>query len=298
MKIKKNKDALHKQTEKRTISGIIKMVASGFGIILAFSAVLSMIMNYASPNKYVTTSDIEQQFAIVESEGGQYAGHLVESIYEGEGRFQYLLGGEYSGEFTESMRSGEGTFTWPNGDEFTGTWIEDQMLEGIYTFSDGACYDGTFENNSFDTGLYDLSASAEAKGFTAFKAAVEGGNVTRISFTMKDGLKYEGDLSGEADIQYPSGNQYSGDVKNGVRDGDGVFKWMSDGKVTASYKGSWKDGSMSGTGSYYYSGESYPYITGTFVNGKPDGTATYYKASGNTFSTIWSNGSCTKVTES
>ena len=298
MKISKKNNAQLKEGGKQKIGGIIKLGLSGLGVIIVFSVALSMIMNFASPGKYVTASDIEQQITIVESEGGEYIGRLVESIYEGEGQFQYISGGIYTGEFADLERSGTGTFLLSNGDEFVGSWSDDQMVEGTYTFSDGSYYSGSFSNNHFDTGSYNLGESAIDKGYKSFAADIVNGSVDNVDFQTSDGLDYDGAINGQAVIKYPSGNKYSGNVKNGVRDGDGKFQWVSNGIVTASYDGNWKDGVMSGNGSYYYSSNSYPYITGTFVNGKPDGTATYYKESGNTFSTTWSNGSCTSVKES
>lgn len=298
MKIVKKSKAPHTNHGKSKVGSIIKLCLSGVGIIIAFSVILSAVITYASPNKYVTAADIEQQITIVESEGGEYIGHLIESIYEGEGQFQYIAGGVYSGEFSDSERSGTGIFEWPNGDVFSGSWIDDQMVEGIYAFSNGASYVGTFSDNQFGTGTYDLGNAALGMGFKSFVAEIVDGEVDSVDFLTSDGLDYDGKLNGEAVIKYPSGNQYSGEVRDGVRNGDGEFEWVSNGAVIASYDGSWKDGVMSGKGSYYYSSDSYPYITGTFVNGKPDGTATYYKESGNTFSTTWSNGSCTSVKES
>lgn len=298
MKIVKKSKAPQPDKGESKVGGIIKLCLSGVGIIAAFSVILSMLMNYASPNKYVTATDIEQQMTIVESEGGEYIGHLIESTYEGEGQFQYIAGGVYTGEFADSERSGTGIFEWPNGDIFSGSWVDDQMVEGTYMFSSGASYTGTFTDNQFDTGSYDLGEAALDKGYKSFIAEIVGGEIDSVDFLTTDGLDYDGEINGQAVIIYPSGNQYSGDVKNGVRNGDGKFKWVSDGTVTASYDGNWKDGVMSGKGSYHYSSNSYPYITGTFVNGKPDGTAIYYKESGNTFSTTWSNGSCTSVKES
>lgn len=297
MKIKKKSNAPQADGGKNKAGGIIKLCLSGLGTIIAFSVILSMVITYTSPNKYVTTADIEQQITIVESEGGEYIGQVVEAIYEGEGQFQYIGGGMYSGEFADSNRSGNGIFEWTNGDIFSGSWIDDQMVEGTYMFSNGASYVGTFTDNQFDTGNYNLGEAASDKGYKSFVAKIVGGEINSVDFQTTGGLDYDGAINGQAVITYPSGNQYSGTVKNGVRNGDGKFKWVSNGSVAASYDGNWKDGVMSGKGSYYYSSNSYPYITGTFVNGKPDGTATYYKEAGNTFSTTWSNGSCTSVKE-
>ena len=210
----------------------------------------------------------------------------------------FASGGTYIGSIEGSKRGGEGTFVWENGDSFSGIWEDDKMADGTYSFADGRSYTGSFKNNKFDTGVFSLGSLTTEKGFESFEALFTSGNLTGFNFKTTDGLSYNGDISGDASITYKSGNTYVGEVKNGVRHGDGEFKWKSNSSVTASYDGDWVEGVMSGSGSYYYSASSYPYITGTFVNGKPDGTATYYKESGNTFTTTWANGTCSKVVES
>lgn len=233
--------------------------------------------------------------------GLQYEGTFSNGTFD-SGNFDaetaFANGGTYIGYLEGAKRSGEGTFTWENGDQFVGTWSNDQMSSGTYTFADGRSYKGSFKNNKFDSGTFVLGALASEKGFSSFEATFSSGKLTGFDFTTKDGLHYDGEVNGKASITYKSGNTYVGDVKNGGRHGNGVFKWKSGGSVVASYEGNWVDGVMSGSGKYYYSANSYPYISGKFVNGKPDGTATYYKEAGNTFTTTWANGKCSKVVES
>ena len=363
-KIKAAKSQKNKKTG-RFVGGLLKNT----GLIFVFLIVVSLISNFASPEKLTSTEPFTQVYTVIESEGGTYLGNATDLVYSGIGEFQYIEGGIYEGDFVDSLRDGEGVYTWENGDRFegtwsadglvegtltyvngltytgtfedgafgsgsfdtetafasggtyvgdiehglrggkgvfvwengdsfSGTWENDQMYDGTYTFADGRTYKGTFSNNKYDSGTFSLDASATEKGFTSFEATFTSGELTGFEFVTSDGLSYDGDITGNASITYKSGNTYVGEVKNGVRHGDGVFKWKSNSSVTASYDGGWVDGVMSGSGEYYFTAESYPYITGTFVNGKPDGSATYYKESGNTFTTTWSNGKCTKVVES
>lgn len=298
MKIMEKNNPESGATYAQRTKGIFRLVLAGFGLFLCFSLILALIMRFASPDQYVTAADIKQEFNIVESEGGVYSGSMVESIYSGQGKFQHLGGGSYTGSFTDSQRSGEGTFTWPNGDSYSGTWSQDQMVEGVYQFADGMSYTGTFSESHFNNGTFSLGASCEAKGYIEFQAELTDGIVADLDFMRNDGLDYDGAVAGTALIKYVTGNQYSGKVSAGIRYGQGEFKWMNEGNIVASYIGDWKDGVMSGVGKYYFSADAYPYIEGTFVNGRPDGSATYHKASGNTFTTTWSDGKCTKVTES
>lgn len=219
----------------------------------------------------------------------------LEDLYSGSGAFRYEEGGTYTGDLVDSQRSGTGTFIWPSGDCFTGEWAENQMANGVYQFVDGRRYEGTFAENRFDTGTFDLGERCEENGYVSFQADFAGGTVSALRFQSADGAAYNGELTGTAEITYATQNRYSGAVVNGVREGEGQFRWM-DGSG-ASYTGAWENGIMQGAGRYYFSGSGYPYIEGTFVNGRPDGTATYHKAAGNTFTTTWSDGTCVRVTE-
>lgn len=233
--------------------------------------------------------------------GSTYTGTFADGTFcsgDFDSETTFASGGTYVGSIRQSKRGGKGVFVWENGDSFSGTWEDDQMADGTYTFADGRCYKGTFKDNKYDTGVFSLDTLASDKGFSSFEATFTSGKLTGFDFKTTSGLSYDGDINGSASITYKSGNKYVGKVKNGVRHGAGVFMWMSNSSVTASYNGNWVDGVMSGSGKYYYSEKSYPYIAGTFVNGKPDGSAIYYKEAGNTFTTTWSNGKCTKVVES
>lgn len=294
MQIQKRNENMNRTTKYSVKTMVLVAVA----LIAVFSLALVVLYKETTPGQLTASAPIEQELNVAESEGGVYLGHMIDVTYVGEGTFRHLDGGIYVGDFYDSYRSGEGTFSWTNGDRFDGSWSGDDMLEGTYYFADGASFTGTFAENRFENGTYDLGDSCKDKGFSAFQAELKDGNVVRLSFQSSAGLSYNGDVSGTAEITYPSGNRYSGDVVNGVREGNGLFQWYDDGSLAASYQGSWQAGEMEGAGTYYFSSGQYPYITGSFADGKPDGKAIYYKESGNTFSTTWSGGTCTAVTES
>lgn len=295
--IKKEPSEPKKPKTGSKLGSAIKTGIAGLAVATGFTGVLAGLTTYASPEKFTTTDDIAQQFSIVETAGGTYYGSLVKSLFTGEGEFKYLDGATYTGEFQDSMRAGEGTYTWPNGDTFTGTWNDDQMYDGTYQFADGSSFTGILLESEFTDGTFDLGSSCEQKGFSSFKATIEAGEIVSVEFALPDGTKYKGELTGKADITYPSGAEYSGQVRSGERSGEGRFVWKSLGAIEAYYNGNWVLGQMSGPGEYHFGSGTYPYLEGTFVDGRPDGKATYYKESGNTFETTWSNGKCTKVKE-
>lgn len=233
----------------------------------------------------------------LETEGGTYIGPAIDYVYEGTGEFQYLSGGVYEGEFSESKRHGEGTFSFENGDTYTGNWDADTMVQGTYTFADGRTYEGSFKDNKFNDGTFTVSTFPENLPYSSFTATFKGGVVDTIDLELLDGSYYRGELTGKAEARYPSGNTYSGAVKDGKRSGTGTFTWYDNGVKAASYTGNWSDDLMSGTGKYFYTAAAYPCLEGTFEKGHVTGTATYYKEAGNAFSTTWVNGRCTGVTE-
>lgn len=298
MKIIKKNDSTPKSNAKTVDKTNLKQksvpIIVGAGLIVVFLTVFGLLTAYASPDKYTATGALTQDFVILDSSGGTYTGPVNDLVYDGVGGFQYLSGGSYTGEFSKSKRSGEGTFNWANGDSYTGTWENDKMTQGTYTFADGKIFNGTFNENTFVAGEYSMTGNAlKNTGFTSFKCQYNKGTISSYVFTYK-GLTYSGSWTGTADITYANGDKFSGSVTNGVPNGDGTYVWTS---ASTSYSGGWKDGTMNGEGRYNFTANSYPYIQGTFQNGRPTGTAVYYKAEGNTFDTTWSNGQCTKVTE-
>ena len=267
------------------------------GIFLCFIALTGILYANAAPQDFTAQSPIAQTFTILESEGGTYFGSVSELLYTGPGEFQHLEGGVYQGEFANSRRSGQGTFAWTNGDRYTGAWSGDAMTEGTYRFADGRTFTGTFEENRFSSGAFTIGEAVSAYGLTSLSITYALGAPVQTTWKAENGSAYDGELTGWAVIHYEDGSSYDGEVKNGSRNGNGTYRWKSSGEVTAYYEGQWADGQMSGTGTYHYNGGEYPCLKGTFVNGKPDGTAVYYKEAGNTFDTTWKNGTCSKVVE-
>ena len=261
------------------------------GEIVVFFIVFSFVESTISPSSLVVRN-IKEPNAVVESSGGQYYGDVVNTLYQGKGKFKYLKGGVYEGDFSASKRSGIGTFKWVNGDVYTGTWKNDLMEDGIYTFNDGRVYKGKFQGNNLIKGYIDLGKAAATYGFSSFTANVEDGKINSVNYKKNNGFSFNGNVNGYAEIKYASGNTYVGNVSNGVRHGSGTYKWMSGNSVLAYYSGNWANDSMDGSGKYYYSSNDYPYISGTFVKGKLEGSAQYYKNAQQTFTTTWASGKC------
>lgn len=261
------------------------------GEAVIFFMVFSGIKTSMSPESMMEKELIEPN-TVVESVGGQFIGQTINGFYEGQGTFQHLKGGVYTGKFTKSLRNGEGKFEWTNGDHYEGTWKQDAMLNGTYTFKNGVVYKGTFSGNKLIEGSVDFSAIGNKFRCKQLTGVVAEGRLTKIISKGTDGSSYDGDVTGKANITYRSGNSYSGDVSVGQRNGQGVFSWKYGTKEVASYHGGWMNDKMHGSGTYYYSGETYPKIEGNFENGELNGVGKYYKNAGKTFNTTWKNGKC------
>ena len=296
----------------------------------AFAVSLGVISVKANPSAALPDAQDIQWNGHVENFRGTYNGTLLNGLFTGAGDFAFLGGetysgewnnsfmegngtvvfpgiGVYSGEMVESKRTGMGTFTWDSGAKYIGNWENDAMSgSGTYYFENGCVFDGIFDKNKPIQGTltYEAEENMELINTDIQKLTyVFSAESNTITFSTKGGLVYSGDVSGlhsngNASITYPSGNTYEGAVCEGKRNGSGKYVWKDkDGKMTSYYDGVWKDDHMNGQGKYHYSSNEYPYLQGLFVEDKPDGILTYYKAAGNTFETTWSNGSCTKVKE-
>jgi hypothetical protein len=249
---------------------------------------------------------VKGEASFVWTNGDSYSGEILNGKFSGAGTYTFANGNTLSGKFKNNdFVSGEGNFKWENGDTFLGH-ISDGVMsgEGTYIFANGAVLKGEFKNNRIVSGEYSYTASdAQNSDVTYLQFEISDSDDIELTFTTADGLRYEGDASGltgsgSAKIIYPSGNEYEGNVYAGKRNGKGTFTWKDEsGNTTAHYTGVFEDDSMTGTGKYYYENAEYPYLSGEFVDGVPQGSCTYYKESGNTFSTTWVNGKCTNVTE-
>lgn len=299
--------------------------------VLAYLGSIGFIYYKANPTTIIMAEQEPLEWhGRVENEYGTYDGTLIGDLFNGDGSFRFMSGetyvgdwqdsymdgngvmlfpdiGKYKGELSYSMRNGYGTFIWITGEKYYGFWENDEMSGlGTYVFSSGAKIEGEFQKNKPVSGIlrYEDKASEDdpdtkiiSLKYTFSKSKRE------IVFSTKGGLKYDGDASGlftsgSATITYPSGNTYKGQILEGLRDGDGEYKWIdSSGKVLSFYEGKWSANHMNGAGEYHFSNSQYPYLSGKFKNDVPSGTSVYYKAEGNTFETKWKKGKCVSIKE-
>ena len=85
-----------------------------------------------------------------------------------------------------------------------------------------------------------------------------------------NGDKYEGDWrngnkEGKGIYYFNNGNRYEGDYRNDNKEGKGVFYYNSGDR----YEGDWRNGKRDGKGIYYYNNGDR--MMGDYLNGKPIG---------------------------
>ena len=202
--------------------------------------------------------------------------------------------GKYEGSFSKQLRNGVGTFTWLNGDVYTGEWLNDAINgKGTLTLNNGTILEGDFAKGIVKKGIITYSV----QDGRVVRQIANGKVQDAVEIQYNNGITVSGkvrkdEFVGNVTIQYPSGDKYVGSIKNGLKDGKGTYTWASG----AHYVGSWVNDKMSGNGKYYYGkDETMLSLTGSFLNGKPDGKLVYVAETKLRYQTVWSNGQCTSI---
>lgn len=110
-------------------------------------------------------------------------------------------------------------------------------------------------------------------------------------FVWKDGTRYKGEftmneITGKGEYFWTDGSHYKGTVKNGMRNGSGVYENKVEGDGGVSYEGEWKDGLRHGKGVLKYkNGAIYD---GEWEEGQKKGNGKMTYASGNYYEGEWS----------
>ncbi|EFC49811.1 COG4642 domain-containing protein [Naegleria gruberi] len=108
-------------------------------------------------------------------------------------------------------------------------------------------------------------------------------------YSETKGPTYKGNVEnnqfeGKCKITWEDGSYYEGEVKNGLRDGFGVF---ISGDHKSKYEGEWKEGKRHGKGFMTYS--AHETFEGTFSENKRNGTGLMHYKSGNYYEGEWKN---------
>ena len=109
-----------------------------------------------------------------------------------------------------------------------------------------------------------------------------------------DGTRYTGSFkwgcfTGTGRIEWKDGSWYEGDIRNGVREGCGVYTCVTENPFV--YDGEWRNDMFNGSGTCYYGemGSPHRYV-GEFVDCVREGKGTMYYPSGNVYEGEWHAG--------
>jgi len=179
----------------------------------------------------------------------------------------FLLSGAalaQKGQWVQTAPSGCHAFTWRDGR------IEIEW--------DGDCKNGLVHGGG-TVKLY-LDKKLSFSGVANF---AEGKISGQASINFTSGEKYVGEwkdskLHGQGTYTYANGNKYVGEFKYGKSDGRGIYYYLASGTEWTGdkYVGEWKDGSRNGQGTY--STEVGVIGLGEWADGKPNGRFIEYRA--------------------
>ncbi|MBR3471676.1 MAG: hypothetical protein IKH22_03685 [Prevotella sp.] len=184
-------------------------------------------------------------------------GHFVGFRLEGEGTF-YNLPGElegtkYVGLFKDGQPNGQGTMTQPHGGSVVGEWKDGEQWNM-------ACKNYRYDNEREYTVNY-VSGKREGQGTLYVYSGDNRGD--QYVGQWKDGL-----FNGQGTYTWADGSKYVGQYKDDKRNGQGTYTW-ADGRK---YVGQWVNDQRCGQGTFTWpNGDKY---VGQWADDKMNGQGT------------------------
>ena len=205
------------------------------------------------------------------SNGDKYTGHWKNNQIHGYGVFEWINGEIYRGQWKNHQKNGYGTHIAVIGNRYDGYWENDlkngRGLMMIYT--NGISYDGEWKDGV-------------KQGYGISKWDDEG--TVHKGHWMDDRKTGKGKM--EIRIQTDHGGSYTGDLRNGLRQGNGVIEFL-DGKK---YIGQWKNNLKHGFGMFIWP-DGRQYI-GNYKDNKREGYGEMIHPDGRRQKGIWKNNQC------
>jgi hypothetical protein len=220
----------------------------------------------------------------------------------------------YEGNWQNGKRHDQGTMEY-QGDEYEGNWQNDQFVNGTITYKNGNVYNGpckddkpngegvmTYKNGNIYKGEFD-NGVPNGKGVMTYKNHA---NITVYNgyfeytkpygqgnaiINYKNGDEYSGNVTngipnGEGTMRYKNGDVYSGNVVNGERNGVGTMTYKFNNDTCKNYTGNWKNDKPNDEKGVMIYKNDFKY-TGNFVNGKRNGVGTMNLDTLYTFNCNW-----------
>jgi hypothetical protein len=231
------------------------------------------------------------------SDGNRYQGNFVADEFRGHGKFFYASGDKYVGEFANDQSNGQGTYTFSSGEKYVGEFKDDDFHgQGTYTYSDGSKFIGEHRNNERWNGIQYDNNGKEIESFSDGLASAIGDQSTSDADDIRTidlwGGIYTGEVSngvpdGEGTWTHPDGDKYVGAFKNKMFHGQGIYTYANGSK----YVGEFENDEATGQGTYIHpDGDKY---VGAFKNMTFHGQGTYTYPDGGKYVGEFANNAAT-----
>ena len=244
-------------------------------ILIIFSLFIFGI-SYAQGNSPACSGDYSGPcFAVREyPDGDKYVGEFINGKKDGQGTYTFADGRKYVGQWKDGKNDGQGTFTHASGDKYVGQFKDSQYSGmGTYTFADGDKYIGEFINGKQNGQgvLYNTNGAILQKGLWRDGVFVQAQTPPQSNLSPCNEYYYSGTCF---QVREYDNGQYVGQLKDGLRNGQGAYTFASGNK----YVGQFKDNKFTGQGTYTFAdGRKY---VGQWKDDKYDGWGTLYYANG------------------
>ena len=163
---------------------------------------------------------------VTDEHGNQYSGDLVDGVFHGTGRMEWVDGRTYEGEFRNGWVHGQGVMTFPNGETYNGTYHNEiRHGQGELVLPNGDIYTGAFfEGTISGKGEYIYKASGERYvGF--FDGGLKEGFGSLVTANGRYVGGFRKDKKHGFGVEYDTdGSEYRGYFSKGERHGDGVLE--------------------------------------------------------------------------
>ena len=166
---------------------------------------------------------------------GRYVGEYKDGKRNGRGTATFVSGHKYVGEFKDEKYNGQGTLTFPDGNKYVGEFKDGlRNGKGTSTFASGEMYVGEFKDDKYngEGTLYSLNGSIINQGIWADNTFVRSATVQQATTPNTELEKRSNFPTCPASgyfhlcfgtVTYPYGNKYSGEWKDGKRNGEGTL---------------------------------------------------------------------------
>jgi hypothetical protein len=240
-------------------------------------------------------------------DGDFYIGEFVNGLFEGTGKLTLKNGHTIEADFIKNqVPENGGKISYPNGNFYEGQISPFFLAEGNGSlhYTNGDVYEGKFLNGK-PNGKGVLRSIAQKTKFigTFLNGKKEGyGLLEKFEILPDETLKYiplyDGDYhedkeEGKGNKYYytPDGldlMKYSGEFKNGMKEGCGVLDFINGAK----YSGSWVKDAMSGKGCYQYVNSEIISYDGNWEDNEWNGEGIVSYRNGSIFNGIFKNNLC------